>query len=153
MKICIVCSRGGHFVEMLQLVAAFEGHDVFWISHDDFMARELQEDMRLKAYLIPVRFKLSGLLADMLDIARVQIRIFFREKPDLVVTTGSEICIPICILAKLWGKRVIYIESVCRVNNLSTTGRIIYFLADLFLVQWPGLATRYNKAKFEGRVI
>lgn len=153
MKICLVCSRGGHFVEMLRLRSAFEEHDVFWISHDDHMTRGLREHLNLRAYLISVRFRLSGLLADMLDIAKAEFRIFFREKPDIVVTTGSEICIPICILAKLCGKKVVFVESLCRVESLSGTGRIVYPFVDLFLVQWPGLATKYSKARYEGKII
>jgi beta-1,4-N-acetylglucosaminyltransferase len=152
-KICLVCSHGGHFVEMLRLRSAFEGHDVFWISHDGYMTRELRDHLGLNAYLIPVRFKRSSLLADMWDIARAEFRVFFREKPDLVVTTGSEICIPMCCLAKVYGKKSVFVESLCRVNSLSATGRIMYPIVDLFLVQWPDLANRYRKARYEGRII
>ena len=117
------------------------------------MTRELKDRLGLEAYLIPVRFRLSGLLADMLDISRAQFRIFFREKPDLVVTTGSEICLPICILAKLFGRKVVFVESLCRVESLSGTGRILYPFADLFLVQWPELTTRYSRARYEGKIV
>jgi UDP-N-acetylglucosamine:LPS N-acetylglucosamine transferase len=128
-------------------------HSVYWISHDDYMTRELRDHLNLRAYLIPARFRLSGLLADMLDITRAEARIFFQEKPDLVVTTGAEICIPICFLAKLAGKKVVFIESLCRVESLSATGRIVYPIADLFLVQWPRLAAKYRKARYEGKIV
>lgn len=140
-------------MEMLKLIDSFKGHDVFWISHDDSMTRDLQDSLNLKAYLIAARFRLSGLLADMFDIAKAELRIFFQERPDLVVTTGSEICIPICFLAKLFGKRVVFIESLCRVEDLSTTGRILYPFVDVFLVQWQDLTKRYKKARYEGKII
>ena len=37
MKICLVCSPGGHLTQMLRLIemGAFEGHKTFFITHRD----------------------------------------------------------------------------------------------------------------------
>jgi hypothetical protein len=57
-------------------------------------------------------------------------------------------CLPICLAGyalRLLGVRrvkVVFIESFCRVQSLSLTGRLLYYLADRFVVQWPGLVDR-----------
>lgn len=43
--------------------------------------------------------------------------------------------------------KIIYIESVARTKSLSLSGKIMLYLADSFLVQWPELAHKYKKNK------
>jgi len=79
--------------------------------------------------------------------------IFFKEKPDVIITTGGGIAIPISFLGKLMRKKIGFIESSSRVKTPSLTGKILYPIADLFLVQWKCLLKRYGKkARYEGRV-
>lgn len=81
-------------------------------------------------------------------------RILFRERPDVIVSTGSEIAIPAFFWAKILGIKTVYIESWCRVRSVSTTGKVVYPVSDLFLVQWPELVDQLgNKARYEGAVI
>ena len=49
---------------------------------------------------------------------------------------------------------VVYVESAARTKTMSLTGRILYAtrLADEVFVQWEGLARRYPRAKYAGRV-
>jgi len=42
--------------------------------------------------------------------------------------------------------RVVFVESFCRVTQLSATGRLLYYVADEFVVHWPGLARKYPRA-------
>ena len=46
--------------------------------------------------------------------------------------------------------KVIYVESYTRLKDLSLSGKIIYPLADLFVVQWKQLAHKYPKAVYGG---
>ncbi|XP_006882553.1 PREDICTED: UDP-N-acetylglucosamine transferase subunit ALG14 homolog [Elephantulus edwardii] len=83
----------------------------------------------------------------------------FRLKPDLVLCNGPGTCVPICVSALLLGilgvKKVIivYVESVCRVETLSLSGKILYYLSDYFLVQWPALKEKYPKSVYLGRIV
>ena len=74
------------------------------------------------------------------------------EKPDFIITTGALIAFPFCVFAKMRSVKVIYIESFARVNNQSLTGKLVYPLADLFLVQWESLLKLYPKAKYVGGI-
>jgi UDP-N-acetylglucosamine:LPS N-acetylglucosamine transferase len=79
-------------------------------------------------------------------------KIIKKEKPDVVITTGALIAFPICLIAKLRGAKIIYIESFARVKDRSLTGRLVYPFADLFLVQWETLLECYPKAKYVGGI-
>jgi len=82
----------------------------------------------------------------------------FAARPALVLCNGPGTCVPVAVAAlllRLLGVKyvaVVYVESVCRVETLSLSGKIMLRLADHFLVQWPGLAKRYPRAHFIGRL-
>ena len=59
---------------------------------------------------------------------------------------------PVAVLGRLFGSRVIFVESWCRVESLSLTGRIMYWVAHRFVVHWPELVRRYPRAEYLGRI-
>ena len=75
-----------------------------------------------------------------------------QEKPDGVISTGELATFPICVLAKLFRKKVIYIESFARVDEPSLTGRLMYKVADLFIVQWEEMKEFYPNAVYGGGI-
>lgn len=72
---------------------------------------------------------------------------------------GPGTCVPICVSALLLGilgiKKVIivYVESICRVETLSLSGKILIHLSDYFIVQWPTLKEKYPKSVYLGRIV
>ena len=146
MKICLVCSHGGHLAETFHLQEAFEGHETFFITYDSARTRELER-----------KYLLRNIGKNPLLMARAFISIFRilrREKPELIVSTGAEIAIPAFYLAKLFRIKTIFIESWTRVTQPTGTGRIVYPVADVFLVQWERLLTKYGKkARHEGAIL
>jgi UDP-N-acetylglucosamine:LPS N-acetylglucosamine transferase len=54
------------------------------------------------------------------------LEIFLKEKPDLVITTGAGVVIPFCYIAKFFGSKIIFIESLAAVFKPSFSGRIIH---------------------------
>jgi UDP-N-acetylglucosamine:LPS N-acetylglucosamine transferase len=75
-----------------------------------------------------------------------------KEKPDTIISTGALVTFPICLLGKLMRKRIIYIESFARVDTASLTGKLMYRIADLFIVQWEELLKIYPKAMYGGGI-
>lgn len=147
MKIALVCSQGGHLTEMMLLMKAFENHEVFFITHDNPTIKQL----KYKKYQIEY---IGTNIWKMIKIFSKIFAILHHERPDLIISTGSEIAIPSIILARVLSIKTIYIESWCRVKTKSGTGRILYFISDIFLVQWSELASKYGKkARYEGAVI
>ncbi|EFC43320.1 predicted protein [Naegleria gruberi] len=78
--------------------------------------------------------------------------------PDLIIVNGPGTCIPVCLSAYLTRflgikhVKIIFIESVCRVESLSASGKIMYLLADRFLVHWPQLQHKYKNVEYHGRM-
>lgn len=148
MKLCLVSSPGGHFTEMLQLRGAFEIHNYFFVTYN-FGAAE-QIDITERCYF-------TGNIG--LNSVRMGLAfgwafwILVREKPDVILSTGAEIAIPFFFWSRPLRIRTIYIESWCRIEDLSRTGRLLYPLSDIFLVQWEQLLPVCgSKARFWGAV-
>ncbi len=147
MKIGLICNFGGHLTEMLLLMDAYDGHEIFFITYAEPRTNQLKYKTYLLEYIGLNKWKLLMSFFPIFNILR-------KEKPNLLISTGSEIAIPGFILGKIMGVNTIYIESWSRVNNKSGTGRILYFFADVFLVQWQELLKKYGKkAQYKGGVI
>lgn len=146
MKICLTCSHGGHLTEILQLMEAFQGHDIFFITYEGTRSREVSNKYTLKNLgKNPLRFLFS--------VPKV-FSILLHEKPDIVISTGSEIAIPVFYTAKLLRIKTIFIESLCRVEEPSLSGKIVYPVSDVFLVQWKQLISKFGKkAQYWGNVL
>lgn len=145
-KICLTCSHGGHLTEMLALLPAFEGHDTFYFCYDADTTRRLPN-----AYLVPNMAR--NPIEFLKNLFRVT-RIFWKERPDLVVSTGAEIAIPVMLIAKVFRAATLYIECGAQVAHPSVTGRVLCRWVDTFLVQWPELLEVYGPcAQFRGSLI
>lgn len=146
MKICLVCSHGGHLTEIIHLKEAFEGHQTFFITYDSPRTRTIE-----RKYLLRNIGKNPFLMA----CAFVSIfRILIKEKPKLIISTGAEIAIPAFYLGKFLGVKTIFIESWTRVEQPTGTGKLVYLFSDVFLVQCERLLSKYGKkAKYEGAII
>ncbi|MDD3052438.1 MAG: glycosyltransferase [Candidatus Cloacimonetes bacterium] len=146
MKICLTCSHGGHLTEILQLIDAFEGNDVFFITYEGARSSELAKKYTMKNLgMNPFRFLLS--------VPKV-FGILLREKPNIIISTGSEIAIPVFYAAKVLRIKTIFIESLCRVEAPSLTGKIVYPVSNVFLVQWKQILSKFGKkAQYWGNVL
>jgi UDP-N-acetylglucosamine:LPS N-acetylglucosamine transferase len=146
MKICLVCSHGGHLSEILHLKEAFEGHETFFVTYDSVRTRQLEH-----------RYLLRNIGTNPLLMASATLsilRILLKERPRLIVSTGSEIAIPAFYLAKLFRIKTIFIESWTRVDRPTGTGKIVYPVSDVFLVQWEQMLSKYGKkARYEGAIL
>ena len=148
-KVALVCSHGGHLTEMQAVWPAFEGHDCFLVS---YRSRRTEACTWVAhKYLVP---NIGTNMVRMLATAVRAISILRHERPDVLVSTGAEIAIPFLWVGKLMGATTVYVESWCRVRSTSLTGRLVYPVADLFLVQWPALLRAYGpKARYVGAVL
>jgi UDP-N-acetylglucosamine:LPS N-acetylglucosamine transferase len=149
MKICLVCSHGGHFTEIVQIIDAFEGDDIFFATYHS--AREAEVRQIARAYFTQ---NIGTNIPRMIQATFWALKILLRERPNAIVSLGAEIALPFFYLGKLLGIKTIFIESWCRVENLSKTGKLVYPIADVFWVQWPQLlGASGDKAQCQGAVI
>ena len=78
--------------------------------------------------------------------------LYFKIRPKVIITTGTHTAGPMCYLGKLFGSKIIYIETFANINKKTATGRLIYPIADLFIVQWEEMLELYPKAKYGGPI-
>lgn len=157
MKMLVALGEGGHTKEMITLVDML-GDDLeyaYMVVQDDVIS---EKKIRRPGPIYRVqrpRDKQHRLLRDAFKTVRgcwQAWRILRDYRPDAVVSTGPSVAVPVCLMARLLGIKVLFVETGSRVTALSTTGRIMYRVAHLFFVQWPELAERYPRAIYAGRL-
>ena len=79
--------------------------------------------------------------------------ILLKEKPDVVISTGALATVPVCLLAKLFKKKLIFIESFSKITSPTITGKLMYRYADLFLVQWEDMKSFIHMQNMEAGYI
>jgi UDP-N-acetylglucosamine:LPS N-acetylglucosamine transferase len=80
-------------------------------------------------------------------------RVVRRTRPAVIVSTGAALALPFFLCGKLFGARLVYVESLARVDSLSLSGRLVYPLADRFFVQWPAATATRERAVFRGSIL
>lgn len=150
MKICFTSSSGGHFEQLLMLKDLFDNYDSFIITEKTMYNNDFK--------LLPTYFTKQVnrqnifFIFPLLYNVVFSVYILFKEWPEVVVSTGVLSTIPLCLFAKIFGKKVIYIESFAKVNSATLTGKFMYKIADIFYVQWPEMLKVYPKAKYVGGI-
>ncbi|XP_066548028.1 UDP-N-acetylglucosamine transferase subunit ALG14 isoform X2 [Amia ocellicauda] len=171
------CTAGGHTTEILRLMESLSQSyiprhyvmaDTDQMSEDKIRSLEasIQDStagQKFTIHRIPrsreVRQSWSSSLLTTLYSLIYSVPLVFKLRPDLVLCNGPGTCVPLCVSALLLGilglKKVliVYVESICRVETLSLSGRILYNLADYFFVQWSILKEKYPKSIYIGRIV
>jgi len=135
---------------MQRLMPALEGKDCFFVTHEYEYSQHLD-----RAYFIEYREGYIRERITWLKTVFIALRILLKERPDVVISTGGgEIAVPFCYAGRLLGAKIVFIETLARVTTRSAAGRLVYPVADLFLVQWESLLKEYGpKAQYWGNVI
>ena len=150
MKIAFVASSGGHWEELMCLKKIADENDAFFVTEEGGQAADSTLE---RLYTVrQLNRKEKGFLLHFVSLMGRASAILRREKPEVVITTGALIAYPFCLLQKLRGGKVVYIESFARVHNASLTGKLVYPIADLFLVQWEEMTKVYPKARYVGGI-
>ena len=142
LKICLVGSSGGHLTHLYMLKPFWENKKRFWVTFDKEDARSLLEGERVYPCYYPTNRNLKNLLKNTV----VAWKVLRKEKPDLLISSGAAVAVPFFYLAKLMGKKLIYVEVYDRIDKPTLTGRLVYPIVDCFIVQWEEQKQVYKKA-------
>ena len=148
LKICVACSAGGHLTEAMELLPALGIHERFFVTFEREQSKEVLKKEKVYFVIDPKRNPKR-----LVQNFRQSAKILRKENPDIILTTGASAAVPLCYAAKILGKKIIFVESLAAVTNPSLSGRAVYPIADLFIVQWKGLMRYYKKAVFGGPLI
>lgn len=148
MKICLVGSSGGHLTHLYMLKPTWEQYDRFWVTFDKEDAKSMLKDERMYPCYYPTNRNIKNLIKNTF----VAWKVLRKEKPDLIISSGAAVAVPFFYLGKLMKKKLIYIEVFDRVDKPTLTGRLVYPIADEFIVQWDEQLKVYPKAKNFGSI-
>ena len=146
-KIGLICSPGGHLVEVLQLLEVFEGYSIFFLTYKEKAILNRKNTYWIMNFARNPFYLITGVLKILF--------IFLKERPKILFSTGAEIAIPSFYIGKfLFRAKLIYLECSAQVFRPSLTGRYVYPITDLFLVQWEPLLRQYGpRARYVGGLI
>ena len=144
----LVCSSGGHLLQLVALEEAWSGFTRAWVTFDKSDVRSLLADERVVFAHGPTNRSIKNLLRNVL----VAWRVVREVRPRIVLTTGAGVAVPFAWVAKLRGSKVVYVESLARIDAPSLSYRLIAPIADRRYVQWPELAHTLPRSRFVGNV-
>ena len=147
-KALIVASPGGHLLQMLALEPAWRDLDRAWVTlRSPYVEYLLREEEEVTYGHGPTPRDIGNFFRN-LRLAR---RVLCERDPDVIVSTGAGLALPFFLLGRLQRRRLVYVESITRVDRLALTGRLVYPLASAFFVQWDSLS-RLRRARFHGSI-
>ncbi|HMC16110.1 MAG TPA: hypothetical protein VKI18_10790 [Albitalea sp.] len=154
LRLVVGASAGGHANELLILLDAAQGQwpvepaayvTTMEITAQGFARRGKpvhvvgESDRRKPLQAIAVLYR--------------SLRLAWALRPDVVVTTGSMPLAIFSIWCKLFGARIVWIDSVAQIEHMSLSGRVMRHVADLCLAQWPDVAAHYPGVEYAGEVL
>ena len=145
-KICLISSSGGHYEQLRKLSSLENEYDLIWITE------KTDYESDADYYLIQTGGKDKLFPVKMIWNSIKSLFVYFKEKPDIIITTGAMVVIPMSLIGKAFGKKVIFIETFARIYDGTRTGQLMYKYADLFIIQWEELKKIYPDAVYGGSI-
>lgn len=149
-KICFAASSGGHFEQLMMLKPLMDKYDSFILTEKTKYT--LSDEKHNIMYMRQVNRREWNWIFAIICNAIKSLFIFFREKPDVIVCTGALAMLPMCLICKIFRRKLIFIESFAKVTSATQTGKFLYKYADEFYVQWEQMLKVYPKAKYMGGI-
>lgn len=142
--LCLVSSSGGHWEQLQKLQPLIDKYDGFYVTE------KTQFEAEAKYFMKQTDLKDKLMIIKMIYNAIIALYIWIKEKPDFVITTGTIVAYPFYLLAVLFHKKFIFIETFGRANMPTIAGKKMEKHSDLFIVQWESQKKFYKKAIYGG---
>lgn len=142
MKVCLVGSSGGHLTHLYMLKPFWKDKERFWVIFDKEDARSMLDGEKMYSCYFPTNRNVKNLIKNTL----LAFKVLKKEKPDLLISSGAAVAVPFFYIAKIMGKKLIYIEVYDRIDKPTMTGKMVYPIVDKFIVQWEEQKKVYPKA-------
>jgi UDP-N-acetylglucosamine:LPS N-acetylglucosamine transferase len=136
-------------MQLLALRPVWEARTRLWVTHRNTDATSLLDgDAVVYAY--------SPTTRNLWNLARNLVlawRVVAERRPRILITTGAGVAVPFSWIGRLYGVRIVYLESITRVDGLSMSARLVAPVADRLYVQWPELAESHSRAEYHGNLL
>jgi UDP-N-acetylglucosamine:LPS N-acetylglucosamine transferase len=144
----LVCSSGGHVLQLAALRAVWQDRSRVWVSFDKSDVRSLLGGERVVFAYGPTNRSIENLVRN-LGLAWRVVRVV---RPKVILTTGAGVAVPFAWIGRLLGARIVYVESFTRIDGPSLSCRLIAPVADRIYAQWPELKRRLPRARYAGNL-
>jgi beta-1,4-N-acetylglucosaminyltransferase len=148
-KAMLVCSSGGHLLQLHRLKPWWERLECVWVTFDKPDSRSLLLGEEVAWAYHPTTRNAVNLVRN-LSLAW---RLLRRHRPDVVVSTGAAVAFPFFVVARLLRIKTVYVEVYDRIDVPTLTGRLCYPLASRFLLQWEAQKRFYSRGEVIGRLL
>lgn len=164
--VMFACNQGGHFSQMMALSELFGKYDSVLVTDNVRATKEMPALRNINSIVVMKgessrrkvvkkeenanRWSFLGVYIQMLFESR---KIWKQYRPKVIVSTGSNIAVPLFLIGKLHGSKIIFIETRAKVYARSMTGILVRKLADQIFVQWPEMLNLYPEAKYCGTLV
>jgi UDP-N-acetylglucosamine:LPS N-acetylglucosamine transferase len=145
----LVCTTGGHLLQLVALRPVWQPRSRLWVTHENGDAVSILEHERVVYAYSPTTRNIPNLVRNL----RLAWRVVARERPRIVLTTGAGVAVPFAWIARMRGARVVYVESVTRIEGLSLSARLVAPVAERLYVQWPELVGKHRRAEYRGNLL
>lgn len=147
-KVLFIASTGGHLNELMQLKTLFKKYDYHIVTENTKVDKSLKKKYGDKmSFLIygTKKYPISYIFKFIAN-SFISLYYFFKYQPEVIVTTGTHTAVPMCYIAKIFGSKVIFIETFANRTSGTVAGKLVYLIADTFVVQWEEMHKIYPKS-------
>ncbi len=152
-NVMFISSTGGHLGELLQLQPLFKKYDYSLITEKTKSTKSLQQKHKKVGYLLfgSKDHKLTYPFKLLFNCFK-SLYLYLKFHPDYIITTGAHTAGPMCCIGRIFGSKVIYIETFANVHTKTITGNLFYrfHIANDFIVQWEDMLKLYPDAIYGG---
>lgn len=151
-KVLFISSTGGHLSELMQLSSIFNNYNYHIITEktDSTISLKKKYKKRIDYLVYGTKDHLFAYFFKFTYNVFKSIYLYFKVRPKYIVTTGTHTAVPICYIGKIFRSKIIFIETIANSSTKTLSGRLVYPIADLFIVQWESMLKLYPKAVYGG---
>ena len=150
-KVIFISSTGGHLNELMQLKPLMKKYNSYIITE------KTKSNLSLKNKFDNVYYLVYGTKKNLFKYLFIfsfnilkSLYYYIKIRPSVIVTTGTHTAVPMCYIGKLFGSKIIFIETFANSKTKTVAGKLVYPIADTFIVQWESMLKLYPKAILGG---
>lgn len=151
-RVLFIASTGGHLNELMQLEPMFNKYDYSIITEKTKSTISFSDKYKGRVNYLVYGTKDKKLIYPFKFIFNCfkSLYLYIIKRPKYIVTTGTHTAVPICYIGKLFGSKIIFIETFANSKTKTLSGKMIYPIANLFIVQWKEMLELYPRAIYGG---
>lgn len=164
-----VSNEGGHFAQLMALHELFDKYESVIVTDNERANKEIPALKNVRAIEFAMSFARrrevlkergeknmthASYLPAYWGLFKECNAIWKKYRPRVIISTGSNIAVPLAVIAKLHGSKFVYIETRAKVYNKTISGKLIGGISDKIIVQWPEMVNVYKgKAEYYGTLV